>query len=281
MVATLVGVLLVLGGVWTGAIESSFSLWKTFSLASMGYVLLWGILFSAVLSAGSGSSTAALWMVGLWIGFCVLVPAAVRQVVGSQLPNQYASELTTVLRAERYEILLGEVEEYRDSFYSSRPKISPPTETPDRETASNMDRMMKEAAFLSKVEEVSAEISERETQREAAVASFGWINPAYLFQNSLCVLAGTESVNFRNHRSGILLAVRDRMESLIGLQWKLSPIEKADFESLFSHENWQKHGQSPQKDALLQGASLALVATFFASILSRSKRTRERRTGIV
>ena len=281
VVATLVGVLLVLGGVWTGAIESSFSLWKTFSLASMGYVLLWGILFSAVLSAGSGSSTAALWMVGLWIGFCVLVPAAVRQVVGSQLPNQYASELTTVLRAERYEILLGEVEEYRDSFYSSRPKISPPTETPDRGTASNMDRMMKEAAFLSKVEEVSAEISEREIQREAAVASFGWINPAYVFQNSLCVLAGTESVNFRNHRNGILLAVRDRMESLIGLQWKMSPIEKADFESLFIHENWLKHGQSPQKDALLKGASLALVAAFFASILSRSKRTRERKTGIV
>jgi len=61
----------------------------------------------------------------------------------------------------------------------------------------------------------------------------------------------------------------------------MSPIEKADFESLFIHENWLKHGQSPQKDALLKGASLALVAAFFASILSRSKRTRERKTGIV
>ena len=65
VVLTLVGILLVVGGIWTGALEESFELWKIFSLATLGYVLLWGLLYTAVLSAGTGSSTAALWMVGV------------------------------------------------------------------------------------------------------------------------------------------------------------------------------------------------------------------------
>ena len=281
VVAFLVGVLLVIGGIRTEAIESSFELWKTFSFASLGYVLLWGLLFSAVLSAGSGSSTAALWMVGLWISFCVLVPAAVRQVVSSASPQLYASELTTVLRAERYEILLGELEAYEQQFYADRPQLSAPTGEPDRATVSSMNRMIREATFFAEVEVVDAKIAKREAIRESAVALFGWINPAYVFQNSLCVLAGTESINFRSHRRDILEAVKKRLESLIDLQWKMDPIEKPAFVSLFAHENWRKHGQMPDQSALLQGLTLAGAAFLSANFLARRKRSRERKTGIV
>ncbi len=281
VVLILVGSLLVVGGIWTGALEESFDLWKTFSLASLGYVLLWGLLYAAVLSAGTGSSTAALWMVGLWISFCVLVPAAVRQVVSSLQPNLYASELTTVLRAERYEILLGEVETYAPGFYAARPQISPPAEAPDRANQSSIDRMIREAAFFDEVALVSAKTAKREAVREGAVSLFGWINPAYVFQNSLCVLAGTESVNFRAHRNDILAAVQKRLESLITLQWKMEPIEKPAFETLFAHENWRRHGKTPQQTPLIQGASLGVVAIFMTALLSRNKRARERKTGVV
>jgi len=281
VVATLVGVLLLLGGIWTGATASSFSLWGIFSLVSLGYVLLWGILFAAVLSAGSGSSSAALWMVGLWIGFCVLVPAAVRQVVGSQFPNLYASELTTVLRAERYEILLGNVADYRTEFYSTRPQISPPTQALNRALASSVDRMIREAAFLAKVEEVSSEVFQREEARESAVARFGWINPAYLFQSTLCALSGTESANFREHRKSVLAAVRERMESLIDAQWKMKPISKDEFVSLFAHESWKKRGQPPQQRVFLQALLLAIATLSIGGFLSSGKRARERKTGLV
>ena len=124
-------------------------------------------------------------------------------------------------------------------------------------------------------------VSTKTAKREAAVSTFGWINPAYVFQNSLCVLSGTESVNSRTHRNDILAAVQKRLESLITLQWKMEPIEKPAFEALFIHENWRRHGKMPQQAPLIQGTSLGMVAIIVAALLSRNKRARERKTGIV
>ncbi len=280
-VAGLVFTLCLIGGTRTGAIDSSFDQWLSYSGVSLGYTFLWGLLFAAVLSAGIGSSTAALWMVGLWIGFCVLVPAAVRQGVSSQMPTLYASEMTTVLRAERYEILLGDIEEYRGPFYAARPQLSPPTKTPARSIASDMDRLVRQAAFFTQVEEVTQDLSENEINREAAVARFGWINPAFVFQQALCVLAGTESVNFREHRHTVLDSVRNRQEALIEAQWKMQPIDKATFESLFDHGPWEKYGQSPGKGAWLQLLTLVAASIAATGWLSRTRKIRERNTGVV
>ena len=281
LVAVLVLILCLIGGVRTGAIEATFDQWLSYCGISLGYTFLWGLLFAAVLSAGTGSSTAALWMVGLWIGFCVIVPAAVRQVVSSQMPTLYASETTSVLRAERYEILLGNIENYKGPFYAARPQLSPPVKTPARAIVSDMDRLVRQAAFMSEVEGVSQNLSESEVSREAAVARFGWINPAYVYQRALCVLSGTESVSYRQHRQVILDSVKERQEALIQAQWKMKPVDKETFESLFSHGPWMGYGQAPEKGTYSQLLVLAAAAFVATGAFSRIRKSRERKTGVV
>lgn len=281
LVAVLVLILCLIGGFRTGAIEGSFDRWISFSGISLGYTFLWGILFAAVLSAGTGSSTAALWMVGLWIGFCVIIPAAVRQIVSSQMPTLYASEMTSVLRAERYEILLGDIENYRGPFYEARPQLSPPSETPTRAIVSDMDRLIRQAAFLSEVDEVIQGLAKSEVRREAAVARFGGVNPAYVFQRALCVLAGTESVSYRQHRQVILESVEERQEALIEAQWKMEPVNQGTFETLFDHGPWRRYGQSPEQGTHFHLLSLATAALVATGVFSRVRKNRERKTGVV
>lgn len=281
LVAGLVLILCLIGGVRTGAIDTTFDQWLSFSGISLGYTLLWGLLFAAVLSVGTGSSTAALWMVGLWIGFCVLVPAAVRQVVSSQMPTLYASEMTTVLRAERYEILLGNIADYKGPFYEARPQFSPPGQVPSRNIISDMDRLIRQAAFLSEVEVVTKSLAESETSREAAVARFGWVNPAYVYQRALCVLAGTESVSYRQHRQVVLDSVEERQEALIAAQWKMEPIDRATFESLFSHGPWKSYGQPPEQGTHFHLLVLTAAALTATGLFSRVRKIRERKTGVV
>lgn len=279
-VAGLVLTLCIVGGIWTGALGSTFEQWLTFTIIALMYTILWGTVFAAVLSAGPGTSAAALWMVSLWLCFCVLVPAAVRQSVGRDYPSLYASELTTALRAERYEILLGDGKEYEASFYRARPELSPPAGRVPRPTASAMNRFVRQAAFLEVVSNVTGDLTKDETGREAAVARFGWVNPTYVLQQALCALAGTESVNYRMHRNSVLEAVSSRLEALVELQWRGQSIDRTKFEGLFAHGPSRGYGLPPERDTYTQLLGLAAVAVAAAEIFARVRRSRERKTGV-
>jgi len=257
----LVAVLCLIGGVWSGALTDSFGSWLAFTGLAIGYAVLWGVLFSIVLAAGVGTSTAALCMVGLWLGLCILVPAAVRQVVSQDHPTLYASDLTTTLRSERYEILLSGLENYEADFYAGRPELSPPTEGTH---SSDMARFIRQSAFLTLVEGVTGRIMRDEDLREDAVGRFGWINPAYVFQRSLCTLAGTESVNYRELRSDVLAAVNARLDALIDPLWSGESIDQPRFERLFENGASESYGEPYEGKANLYlfgllGAGLVLI----------------------
>lgn len=277
VVAALVALLCVIGGFWTGAIDSTFTPWLTFSGLALAYTLLWGALFGAVISAGTGVSAAALWMVGLWLGLCVVVPAGVRQFVGQEHPSLYASELTTALRAERYEILLGDVQEHEPAFYEARPEL--PQKPPARANRTKM-QYIKQAAFLDVVDEVTGNLTQEEVAREAAVARFGWVNPAYVLQRALCVLAGTESVNYRSHRQDIFDGVTARLETLVEVAWSGEAIDQSKFTSLFEHGPYMSYGRPPEPGTQLHLLGLAAAALVGAFLLATLRGSRERRTGI-
>ena len=271
--------LCVIGGLWTGALSADFGSWALFSALSVGYALLWGALFGAVLSAGTGTAAAAIWMVGLWLSFCVLVPAAVRQVVSRDYPSLYSTEFTSVLRAERYEILLGDAETYEEPFYQKRPTLSrPPAATP-RRIASDMNRMVRQAAFLDVVADVTDQMADVEEKRERAVARFGWVNPSYVLQNALCVLAGTESVSYREHRERVFGAVSGRLEALIDAQWRNEAIDRDKFEELIDFAPDQSYALSPGSTNYLHLAVLAALAVAVGAGVAR-RRARHERCGL-
>ena len=280
-VVGLVLILCVIGGLWTGALGVSFDSWIAFTALSIGYTLLWGALFGAVLSAGTGTSAAAIWMVGLWLAFCVLVPAAVRQVVSRDYPSLYSTELTSVLRAERYEILLGDAEFYEKPFYEKRTHLNrPPAGTP-RGVASNMNRMVRQAAFLDVVDDVTVKMADIETKREKAVAQFGWVNPAYVLQRALCVLAGTESVSYRQHRQDVFDGVSSRLEELIESQWSGDPIDRAQFEGLLAYGPRKGYGLPPEGGTYVQLLVLTALGLVAGVFFGGRRKKRERETGVV
>ncbi len=281
IVVGLVIVLCVVGGFWTGAIGSATERWALFLGLAIGYTFLWAALFGAVLASGAGTSSSALWMAGLWIGFCVVVPAAVRQVVAEEHPSLYATERTDAMRSKRYDILLSDVKEYQEAFYEARPDLSRSPKSRSRRAASTRSLFIKQAAFLDMVSGVTEDVSKDEIAREAAIARYGWVNPAYVFQRALCVLAGTESVSFRKHRQNLLDGVSIRLESLIEVTWLGEAIDDARFESLLDHGAEVSYGESPEKETSIHLIGLFVVAAIAAFILARLRKDRELRTGIV
>ncbi|MEM7247729.1 MAG: hypothetical protein AAF533_20495 [Acidobacteriota bacterium] len=280
LVAMLALLLCVVGGLWSGAIGATFGSWSTFTLLVLGYTCLWGALFAAVLAAGTGVSAAALWMVGLWLGFCVVVPAAVRQVVGQEHPSLYASELTTAMRAERYEILLGDVAEHEPAFYQARPNL-PTSEPSSRASGSTRRRIVQQAAFLDIVGDVTQKMSSDEIARETAVARWGWVNPAYVLQRALCGLAGTESVSFRAHRDDVFTSVTSRLDALVGPTWNEQPFTLETFEGLFEHGLSQRYGLPPRAGTWSRLLVLLVIAVVAFVVLATMRGKRERQAGVI
>lgn len=278
LVVVLVLALCVVGGVWADALDSSF---LVFCALACGYTVVWAALFGAVLSAGTGTAAAALWMVGLWLGFCLVVPAAVRQFLGRDHPSLYASEVTTALRSDRYDILLSDIKRHESAFYRARPELSRPTGELSRRTISDMSRLIRQAAFLEIVTDIMTELRNDEIARETAVARFGWLNPAYVLQRALCILAGTESISYREHRDLVLESVITRLEAIVEPQWAEQPIDRAKFESLFLHGPSKRYGQPPEPETYAYLAGLLAASLLAGALLATIRRSRERKTGIV
>ena len=279
IVAGLVLLLCLVGGFWSGAMGDSFSSWLTFAGLSLGYTVLWGVLFSMVLAGGAGTSTAALWMVGLWLSICVLVPAAVRQTVSQSHPVLFATELTTTLRSERYEILLSSLDEFEEGFYKSRPGLARPDESSENYSASAMSTFIKQAEFLKLVEDVTDSLVADELAREAAVARFGLVNPAYVFQRALCILAGTESDSYRAHRGDVLQAVTARLDALIDAQWAGRSLDRPGFESLFANGASKGYGSSNARITAISLSGLLGAGVLLIFLVARTQRQRERKFG--
>ena len=269
VVAALVALLCLMGGVWTGALSATPGPWLAFTGVGLGYTLVWGALFGAVLFARKGTATAALWLVGLWLGFSVVLPAGVRQWVSQDHPPFFAVERFTELRAERYEILLDDSEVFEPAFFEARPELRDVEAATDGGTRSARGRMVQTAAFHDVVSAALADVSADEQAREDAVATLDWLNPTYVFQRALCVLAGTESVSYRDHRAAVLAAVDARLELLINEQWLGDGLDADEFARLNELGTRASYGQLPEGRTYLALSLLAAAALIAGAVVGR------------
>lgn len=178
-------------------------------------------------------------------------------------------------------MLLADVEEHLEAFLAERPHLTAPAAEPDRGTRSSMERFVGYAAFHGVVEDALEELDADATARERAVARFGWLNPAFVFQQALCTLAGTESVTYREHRAAVLAGVTTRLEGLLEAQWSGQGLTQVDFEALLEVSSRESYGRRPAGLAYAQLALLALLGLGASWGLRRAATRRARTSGAI
>ena len=71
---------------------------------SVGYIVSFSTLYFIALILGSGSSSNAFTMIGIWIALCILIPGSVHQYIGLKVPVSYMTDFLDANRKETYAV---------------------------------------------------------------------------------------------------------------------------------------------------------------------------------
>lgn len=209
--------LLVYGATLTGVLEEASSAFGMATLLSLVYLLLWLGLYSLVLIRGNSTITITLSMVGVWILFAFVIPAAAQQIVGIRNPVGMMTELTDAQRDDREQLW-----ELPDSLYQEKvialfPEIK---ESPVYQDTINRSAAMNRSAASLANELVKSSILEIEAtnlERNDFIQVLSWINPVTLFQNQFNQISETHYQNYADYRNEI--------QTLIDLQIRVMVLD--------------------------------------------------------
>ncbi|AQG80193.1 DUF3526 domain-containing protein [Spirosoma montaniterrae] len=225
------------------------------AVGEVAYLLLLTALYSAfwfalsflVNSFGRESGYNAALLVGLWLGFVLLIPTVLAVCVDSVHPMPSRIDLITQSRDAADELAKDKGTVAR--FYEEHPEFTPKTAPDPKDRTVQMLRSRLEVELA--MEGVLEQFAQRMAERQAMVSRYRFLSPAVFMQQSLNDVAGTgESryADFERQVTDYHAAFRNYFAPLVYRMEKFTPahldrVPKFRYVApgglLFTPANWQ------------------------------------------
>lgn len=223
----------VVAGALTGAIGEQTVGWLMGGGLVLAYLVMWLVLCGAVAVRTGSANRSALALAGLWIGFCVLVPSLINQVVSMAEPVGYSARITDAVRADRYALYEEPVEALLPAVYEEFPELQRlPYAAVEGERDPLVDRHVYDLASHLSVREAYGETAALERRRLELADRFMAVSPVYAFQSGLTRLAGTEASAYLRFGDAILGAVREKLRLILAYAWRGEPVDREGFKTI-------------------------------------------------
>lgn len=178
-----------------GRLDSEVLLRAALWLSAAGlYVVFWIVLAAALNVSGRSAASRAVWLLGAWLFFAVLVPAAVGMLASARYPapsrlviHQTVRELGRQLAPHAQNIL----ERHYDAHPDQRPDVFDQTDWAPRFYAVQQRRDQI-------VQRLHEEHDRQVRGQQAFVDRFRWLSPTLLMHGTLTELARTSMTAFQD-----------------------------------------------------------------------------------
>ncbi len=225
-------VLVLVGGLLTGALASApLSLAVLASLVVL-YLAGWGALVTAVVALGRGSAFNALALAVAWIALCLLGPAAAQTRMQFAHPPGYGTELTSLLREESYALFERDRQAHLAELFARRPQLERTPYVRMGARDRNVERLVLNHANLRVVARRGLEQDAREAALERDAARLRWALPVFALQHGLNALGGNEAGAYRAFRGAVLSGVEARLDLLLDHAFAGRPFDEESFRTL-------------------------------------------------
>lgn len=213
-------VLMLYGAFLTKVFDNAVAaFWQIFTLV-LSYLFLWVLAFAFIIRGGSSSIGNTLKMVGVWLLFAFIIPAATQQWVTTQHPANLMTDLIDAQREERKELY-----EQPDSVIQAQLNTLFPdiVNSPVAKDSTKINLARNRSAIALANELTKKSVAEIETSNNAKndlIRFSYWFNPVTFFQNKLNRFTQTHYQDYQNYREEIQTLIDKQIRVLVLDIWE-------------------------------------------------------------
>ena len=228
--------ILVLGSIFTvvfifAFLTNSWSLIEFYQLLMLItiYVSLWFLGFLLINKSMQNSQINAVKMIGVWLLFCVLIPAFINQYASYKYPINYMTSFLDANRDEVYKMYELPKDDLKKQLLNKIPKLKNTVvgNNPTIDEEAIMNGMV--ILISEKNTKAINEIEERNELKNNFVKNTYWFNPVTFFQNKMNQNSNSDYYAFLKLRNNIEVEITKKQNQLLFDSWNKVKVDKQKY----------------------------------------------------
>ncbi|MDY7394282.1 hypothetical protein UMM65_03450 [Aureibaculum sp. 2210JD6-5] len=224
---TLFGVMLY-GASLTNVFIGGTAFWNIFLWISI-YLLFWVIIYFLIIKYGKNTVSNTLQMIGVWLLFAFIIPAAIQQWIAIEKPTNLMIDIIDVKRDKTEEIYNLPDELIDVQLFKMYPSLKQTEISKDTISIKRARRNSIEALINVAMKDATASIEEDNQSKNEFISKTYWFNPITYFQNKLNHLSHTHYNDYKTYRDDIQNLVDKRIETMVLDIWNDVKVDKEKY----------------------------------------------------
>ncbi len=219
--------LMVYGAILNGVFQTAPIAFAQMLLYSLLYLTFWSVLYFFILKYGKSILGNTLKMVGLWLLFAFVVPAAVHQSISIYKPVILMTDFIEV--RDKQQDLYANDSLFQQKLVDLFPEI---TNSPVYQDSTKIDlaRNYSASALINELKKESIQPIEEESREKNRLIKYTyWFNPLTFFQNKLNSISRTHYQDYQTYRDEIQALIDKRTSVLVKELWSDTKVDKEKY----------------------------------------------------
>jgi ABC-2 type transport system permease protein len=220
--------LLFYGSFLTGVFNAGSIFWVVFREISI-YLLFWVGIYFIILKCSKSIISNTLLMIGTWLFFAFIIPAAVHQWISIEKPTSLMVDLIDVKRDKTDEIYEQSNSDTDKQIIELYPALKQTKIAHDTIGIVKTRRASKIALVNTAMKMAIFEFESENKSRNKLVETTYWINPITYFQNKLNHSSKTHYDDYHTYRKDIQYLIDKRIETMVLDIWNDVKVDKSKY----------------------------------------------------
>ena len=220
--------LLFYGAMLTNVFEAGMAFWNVFLWVTI-YLIFWIVIYFLIIKYGKNTVSNTLQMIGIWLLFSFIVPAAIQQWVSIEKPTNLMVDIIDAKRDKTDEIYDQTNELTDKQLFNLYPNLKQTKLAKDTIPIKNARRRSLIALINIAMKNATTKVEEDNRSKNELISKTYWFNPLTYFQNKLNHLSGTHYDDYQTYRNDIQNLIDKRIEILVFDIWNDLKVDKIKY----------------------------------------------------
>ncbi|EDP70177.1 hypothetical protein FBALC1_11607 [Flavobacteriales bacterium ALC-1] len=228
---------IVYGAVLTDISITDDAFWNIFLWVTL-YLLFWLIIYFLILRLGKNTVSNTLQMIGVWLLFAFIIPAATQQWISIEKPTNLMIDIIDAKREKTDDIYALSDELIDKQLFELFPSLKQTEIAKDSVRIKRARRSSMEALINIAMKDATASIEKDNQSKNELISKTYWFNPITFFQNKLNHLSKTHYNDYQDYRNEIQNLADKRTKIMVLDIWndvKVDKVKYIEYTKLFSN----------------------------------------------
>jgi ABC-2 type transport system permease protein len=220
--------LLAYGAVLTNISMTDNVIWNIFFWTIL-YLLLWATIYFLILKSGINTVSNTLQMIGIWLLFAFIIPAAIQQWIAIEKPTNLMIAIIDAKRDKTDNIYAQSDKAIDEQLFELFPSLKQTDMAKDSIRIKRARRNSMEALINIAMKDATSSLEKDNQSKNELISKTYWFNPITFFQNKLNHLSKTHYNDYQEYRNEIQDLVNKRTKIMVLDIWNDVKVDQTKY----------------------------------------------------